>query len=686
MDTERERDPLGALLERARKTHAQHGGEFLAVLTSVLDYFDSRTNQREPAFASTSAGNRAFLAAIAAMSMFRLESAGPEAAVQGLHEALAMMRKIAHHEFVLARDLETGRPVDYTEPAERVELKAGRHLGPYVIEEFIASGTTSEVYLAFNRYSLLPNRRVALKVLKKPSDWDNDKQKNEAVAEIWANLTNPHVVRLEDVCQVDGYVFYVTERIKGKSLQSVFEGYTIQERIAAMPQVLLTVCEALGVANASVKARSILDGRMPLHVRHADKLMQLGELIQQLMPAEKDTPPELKEISEWVRHLLQQCIPNGDGRARPSLDWARAFIRFHTSPEDAGRVRIVAHQSRKGVDYHVEYDGKIEKQILHAPTATPGVTDDIALRWRQIGEYIRQHKHGRALEELDVIRESYRLMFPGELVRILAERDLSTVTLVHDRALNGIPWEALQIGREELSIRFALSRMPQQQNAVLCARSRRGPMKATLIHDVLLPACREEAKGLESLFRSHGLDVQVLATNAGSSTLKLHVGSCDILHFAGHGIFVPPGCDFSEAGLHFTSEDTLVARELKELWREGAPTLVFANACYTGANDVRYGRESFHPDVCVGFAQEALAAGATNFVGTALPIKDGDAFKFAEKFYQHWLAGRVISQAMWEARRAFCGLDGSLLSLQHALLGDPFTRAGHSGAARAATA
>ncbi len=78
----------------------------------------------------------------------------------------------------------------------------------------------------------------------------------------------------------------------------------------------------------------------------------------------------------------------------------------------------------------------------------------------------------------------------------------------------------------------------------------------------------------------------------------------------------------------------------------------------------------------MGLAQGFLGAGIGNYIGTVWNSPDNDAtISFAKVFYQQFLSGYTVSQAILAARN-FCATaygEEDLTWARYVLFGDPFT-------------
>ncbi len=127
-------------------------------------------------------------------------------------------------------------------------LRAGDHLGRYVVLEMIGAGGMGEVYAAYDPQL---DRRIALKVIR-PSTSDDHETVTSArgrllrEAQAMAQLSHPNVISVFDVGTVDDDIYVAMEYVAGRDLRSWL---TVEPR--SWDQVLpLFVDAARGLAAA----------------------------------------------------------------------------------------------------------------------------------------------------------------------------------------------------------------------------------------------------------------------------------------------------------------------------------------------------------------------------------------------------------------------------------------------------
>ncbi|NTU48787.1 MAG: CHAT domain-containing protein, partial [Syntrophobacteraceae bacterium] len=187
-----------------------------------------------------------------------------------------------------------------------------------------------------------------------------------------------------------------------------------------------------------------------------------------------------------------------------------------------------------------------------------------------------------------------------------------------------------------------------------------------------LPGAMEEALRVQRVLEARGVEVHLRVGSPNTprqgklrgvkpatrmETLHfLMKGGFDILHYSGHGDFIPESPD--RAGWVFT-EGLLTSREIERM--ENAPALVFANACLSprtsetteaGQGITKSGKESA---LLPSLVDEFFHKGVRNYVGTAWEVSDVGAILFAEVFYETLLNPETrtsIGEAVQGAREA----------------------------------
>jgi CHAT domain len=172
-------------------------------------------------------------------------------------------------------------------------------------------------------------------------------------------------------------------------------------------------------------------------------------------------------------------------------------------------------------------------------------------------------------------------------------------------------------------------------------------------HD--LPGAMEEGRQIEALFHQFnelyekdGNEIEIISLRGPDEATRTDVlgmlmeRSFDVLHFAGHSIYMEKGRR-TVSGWVFSNGENLTASELDRLDR--VPEFVFSNSCRS-AEMPEQGRSSgAAPTLAASF----FARGVGNFVCTGWPIDDGAGLEFARVLYSS-LLGLERRQGVWARR------------------------------------
>lgn len=164
---------------------------------------------------------------------------------------------------------------------------------------------------------------------------------------------------------------------------------------------------------------------------------------------------------------------------------------------------------------------------------------------------------------------------------------------------------------------------------------------ADTAEDAALPGARAEGTAVADLFESYntirsaasGNSIKVtrmIGPQAATRTnvlRELLMRQYDVLHFAGHCIYVPD--DPPSSGWIFSHGECLSAYELNRI--DHIPKFVFSNACESGITPDRSAGHA--AGMAPSFAESFFARGVSNFVCTAWAVDDAAARTFAVTFY-----------------------------------------------------
>jgi pimeloyl-ACP methyl ester carboxylesterase len=233
------------------------------------------------------------------------------------------------------------------------------------------------------------------------------------------------------------------------------------------------------------------------------------------------------------------------------------------------------------------------------------------------------------------------------------------LVIVHDREASRIPWETLRVGDVHPSLERGLSRRYASEGLSVARwredrRPGERPRMLIAVNPTLdLPGASQEGALLRESLHEHGVQLDFIEGRSATRERllsELAAGTCDVLHFAGHGFFdaSQPG----RSGLVCADGKVLRGRDLDGIG--DLPALVFFNACEAARirrPAARSRRALSGLERSSSLAESFLDGGVANFIGTHWPVGDDAALGFSTRFYARLLAGAELGEAMLAARR-----------------------------------
>lgn len=151
------------------------------------------------------------------------------------------------------------------------------------------------------------------------------------------------------------------------------------------------------------------------------------------------------------------------------------------------------------------------------------------------------------------------------------------------------------------------------------------------------PLATRECQAVAALF-GPGKARLLLGEEATAAAVRAAAPGCDVIHFAGHGVFDPKNPMHSHLRL---SGGTLSASDIFRMRLDS--DLVVLSACETGVAHVASG------DELLGLSRGLLLAGVSSLVVSLWRVNDASTAQFAVRFYRALLAGKPKPQALREA-------------------------------------
>jgi CHAT domain-containing protein len=284
----------------------------------------------------------------------------------------------------------------------------------------------------------------------------------------------------------------------------------------------------------------------------------------------------------------------------------------------------------------------------------------------------------------DVGRLMYSLLVPDAMQRLIGDARCSLTLATNDMEM---PWELLHDGREFLCIDRSMARMPlggtfprrrrEQASAGSGETLRVLVIAADPYPNRPLPGAAEEARKirerLEAIFGRAVTVKELIGPDATGRNLntELRSGEHHVIHYAGHASFNADNPERS--ALLLADGEPYFAQKIQRIL-EGRP-VVMINACDSGRTmnqpDDRvvtaYLAEENH-----GLASAFIYGGAAACVGALWPVHDDTAVDLAVSFYDHFLSGGRVGEALKKARaRSRQTSPDRVTWASYALFGDP---------------
>jgi len=241
-----------------------------------------------------------------------------------------------------------------------------------------------------------------------------------------------------------------------------------------------------------------------------------------------------------------------------------------------------------------------------------------------------------------------------------------------DEILMPFPWELMFDGDEFLCLKQAMGRFVNGRKVVaaqqrptdrwgegldklsilLISVPKPAPRADGTVFDALPEAQEETERIIDTVAKIPGVEVDLLEEPTWRNVAaKLKSRDFQIVHFNGHAHFDPQ--DQNRSGLVLLDRD-MAAPEVRKYFGRRPSVLYFINACETSATDPAV--NSSNRFDMLGLARAFMEADAYS-LGSRWRIDDKAACTFAETFYEQFLKGAPIGEAIKSARQECRGLD-----------------------------
>jgi pimeloyl-ACP methyl ester carboxylesterase len=332
-------------------------------------------------------------------------------------------------------------------------------------------------------------------------------------------------------------------------------------------------------------------------------------------------------------------------------------LEIPVESEDAQRTRLVAPSGQEpaylisNLNVNAESDGN-DTTYHHEISILPPSSGTTFPRFvkeftkSQLDEFVGQVENGAPSNLDDYGSKLAKLILPDEFGDVSALLSAQTVQVLHDALSSRIPWESVKFGNSFPAIEKGLSRKYQRTRATaMVSNSRRlnQVLKVLLVYNPTgdLPGAEEEGKAILAAATNSNGKIRVTTMHGSEATQQAILARLggnelfDIMHYAGHGIYVDENP--SQSGLYCADKQVLNGRDLEPLGTKLPPVIIF-NACQTGRVRKR-GVPAVTTSAPASAAESILNAGIMCFIATYWPVSDRGAGTFSTVFYGCLLSG-----------------------------------------------
>lgn len=254
--------------------------------------------------------------------------------------------------------------------------------------------------------------------------------------------------------------------------------------------------------------------------------------------------------------------------------------------------------------------------------------------------------------------------------------DVTRLIVVPHGVLHRVPFAALHDGSTYLIERYSLSYLPSLSlipilaGAILEEGQKPDPLRylvsaisdysATRSDGIVFSSRLRSAAGLEDLSYTleegktvqrlasqHVDEARLLTNDEVKEGLLNHFSDYQVVHFAGHAVFVPEQPMLS--GLVLADGSILTAARIlhSNALRTKCGKLLVLSACQTGVNVITNGGE------ILGLARALMYAGMPNLILSLWEVADRSTAELMQNFHNAWQGGKTgIADALAAAQRA----------------------------------
>lgn len=380
----------------------------------------------------------------------------------------------------------------------------------------------------------------------------------------------------------------------------------------------------------------------------------------------KSRPLELYRVV-WKN---EDVVVRGETRARASMEKRPKVFNLEATRE-GNHLKISAH----------EQTAKDTSTIQHFEEIRVSM-DWIETRCQDMVETLNKfNRSGRVSREgLKRLRDIGRVfsdeLFTSDLKEKLNSSNAEYLILNLDEHLVQMPWELLHDGRQFLCQRFNMGRLVRTRQAVSNSMNRvlERPLRMLMLADPSgdLKGAYSEGIQIRDIMDEymHLIHTTSRSENVTPEFIKEKIRNFDIVHFAGHADYDRQNPE--ESGWRLSRGNLKVQHIKKMAGTASMPALIFSNACQSARTEMRPLTEHFQEEI-FGVASAFLLAGVRHYVGTFWEVLDEPSSKFAVEFYNRFISGMTMGEAIREARLALIKEYGeeNIVWASYLLYGDP---------------
>ncbi|MEO7970159.1 MAG: CHAT domain-containing protein [bacterium] len=397
-----------------------------------------------------------------------------------------------------------------------------------------------------------------------------------------------------------------------------------------------------------------------------------------LVEYNKDRYAEIVKVLKDV--IAKERIPNIEVTMTEEIVRARKGKRAIVTPT-ASRAshfsrfvnRITIERGEEGYSFSALTNSAVVP--VREVEVQPFFTTGIATQLRK-GENEESH------ETFGLLLLEY--IFPEDFERMID--DGKSLTLVVDKDTAALPWEMACYGPKHHRTYFGTDlRLTRQFRTMLAGAPGIAPplnksLRVLVIADpasdpdLRLAGALQEGQEVVKILREHQerlrgeLDIEIVSCLGPEECDPIKIlalllnETFDIVHYSGHARYDEDKPNRS--GWVFSPKVTLSAREIFRARQ--VPRVVFANACFSAVTN--RGQESSVEQTnqkLAGLAEAFFARGVQNYIGTGWAVDDAAALEFAQVFYTQAMNGKLLGDALADARRKIFNLGSTWGAYQH---------------------